>query len=75
MIEGKIRYWDLGRGKAEGQLNIVARDEDDFNNQLEKEFRKHLVSDDISFDNGIIYAGFHSVGRFEFIAKVGEEDG
>jgi hypothetical protein len=70
MIEGKVRYWDLGRGKASGIFDIKATDEEDFNFQLEKEFRKHLMSNDISFANGeVVVGGFRKVGNFEFIAK------
>jgi hypothetical protein len=73
----RLKYWDLGRGKAKGQVDIFGRDEADVNNQIFKEFSKHLVSNDIWFENGIINAGLHSVGKYEFIAKyiVGEKNG
>ena len=72
-IKGVVKYWDLGRERAFGLIKIDAKDEEDFNNQLEKEFKKHLMSHDISFANGmVVVGGFRKVGNFEFIAK--EED-
>ena len=72
-IKGVVKYWDLGRGKASGLLKIDAKNEEDFNNKLENEFKKYLMSRDISFDNGKVFVGgFRHVGNFQFIAK--EED-
>jgi hypothetical protein len=71
MIIGVVRYWDLGRSKAKRIVKIKAKDEEDFNNQLEREFKKHLVSENVGFDAklGVIFAGFHTVGKFELISK------
>ncbi len=71
MIKGIVRYWDLGRSNASGKFKVEVDEpnqEDKFNNALFKEFSKHLLSDDVSFDNGKIHAGFHTVGQFEFVA-------
>lgn len=68
-IIGICKYWDLGRGKAKGTFKINAKDSEDFNNQLYDEFSKHLLSSDISFNDGKIFAGFHTVGEFAFVAK------
>ena len=69
MINGTLVIRNLGRNKYNGKIDIEATDESDFNMQLEREFRKHLMSDDISFENGkIIVSGFRVVGEFEFIA-------
>ena len=59
----------MGRGKASGTFNIKAIDEEDFNAQLEHEFRKHLISEEVWFEKGKIFAGMHEVGNFEFIAR------
>lgn len=72
MIKGILKYWDLGRSKAKGQIKIIAKDEEDFNKQMDREFGKHLMSSDISFGNGNIYAGFHCVGKFNFMAEIQE---
>ena len=69
IIKGILKYWNLGRSKAKGQIKIVAKDEEDFNIQMDREFRKHLASSNVSFGEGKIYAGFHSVGKFNFIAE------
>lgn len=70
MIRGIVKFWDLGRSKAKGTFKVVARDTEDFNFQLEKEFSKHLLSSEISFTNGTIFVGgFRAVGKFEFIAQ------
>jgi hypothetical protein len=69
IIVGVVRFKDLGRQKASGAFPVKARDEDEFNNILLGEFSKYLISSDISFSNGKIYAGFYKVGTFEFIAK------
>ncbi len=74
MITSIVRYWDLGRDKAKDAFKVCAKDTDDFNSQLLREFSKHLISSDISFANGCIFAGFHKVGNFELIANKGEKD-
>lgn len=68
MITGIVRYWNLGRSNAKGDFEVNVKDEDSFNDTMLKEFSKHLMSSDISFDEGKIYAGFRNVGNFEFIA-------
>jgi hypothetical protein len=71
VIRGVVKYWDLGRGKAKGTFTVVAKDDEEFNDILEREFKKHLVSENVGFDadRGNIYAGIHTVGHFSFIAK------
>lgn len=49
MIVGVVRYWDLGRGKAKGKFAVRAKDDKEFNDILEKEFGRHLVSSNIGF--------------------------
>ena len=71
MIKGIVRYWNLGRGKAKGNFEVKVDEpdqEDKFNSILLREFSKHLISTNISFNDGEIYAGFHNVGQFEFVA-------
>lgn len=76
MIEGVVKYWDLGRSKAKGTFHVNAKDEQDFNDKLEREFGRHLLSSNIGFDasKGEIYAGFHTVGKFAFIARKKNEN-
>jgi hypothetical protein len=70
---GFVKYWDLGRSRANGAFFLTAKDEDEFNRIMLMGFSKHLVSEDIGFTNGKIYAGNHVVGNFSFIAiEVGE---
>lgn len=72
-IVGVVKFWDLGRSRAKGNFKVIAKDEDDFNNQLYKEFSKYLISSEISFEDGKIYAGFRQVGYFVFLAIQKEE--
>lgn len=69
MIKGIVKYWDLGRSKARGMFGVTAKSEEDFNNLLLKEFSKHLISNDVWFEKGKIFAGCRCVGNFEFIAQ------
>ncbi len=68
-IIGVVSFWNLGRSKAIGQFIVNATSIEDFNKQLYSEFSKHLLSRDIAFSEGKIYAGFHKVGDFAFIVK------
>jgi hypothetical protein len=65
MIVGEVSFWDLGRNKANGKFGVISIDEDEFNLKMFKEFSKHLRSDDISFSDGKIFAGFRKVGEFK----------
>ena len=56
MIRGVVKYWDLGRGKAKGQVTIEASTTEEFNIKMLKAFKNHLLSQNISFDNGDIRA-------------------
>jgi len=68
MIQGIVKFWDLGREDAKGEFKIEAQTTDEFNEKMLKEFSEHLFSSNISFDDGKIYAGFRNVGNFQFIA-------
>lgn len=68
MIEGEVTYKNLGRHNAKGKIKIKCETAEEFNSIMEKEFKKHLMSSNISFSDGIIFAGFHTVGEYEFIA-------
>ena len=67
MIKGFVEFWDLGRSKAKGTFKIEADNEDAFNELMYLEFKKYLMSQDISFDEGKIFAGFHKVGDYRFV--------
>ncbi len=71
-IKGIVHYENLGRGKAKGTIQINCETEDEFNQAMYSEFSKHLMSDEISWDKGKIYAGMRSVGEFNFIATKDE---
>lgn len=71
MIRGIVKFWDLGRGKANGTFKVECDTPEEFNDKLYREFSKHLMSSGISFDGdtGSIFAGFHKVGNFTFVAQ------
>lgn len=73
MICGVVKYWNLGRSKAGGTLIVNVKNEDEFNALLYNSFSKHLLSRNISFDKGKIYAGGRLVGEFMFTATKDEE--
>ena len=76
MIMGVLNIKNLGRSKYNGMIEIIAKDQDDFNDKLEAEFSKHLASSDVSFTDGKIYVGgVRMVGEFDFIAKTMNELG
>jgi len=64
MITGTLKFWNLGRSKAKGEIKISAQTIEEFNDKILAEFSKYLMSSDISFDNGKVYAGFHKVGDY-----------
>lgn len=66
----RLRYWDLGRSKAKGNVEIVGIDAEDINEQIYREFRKYLISYEISFNNGIVFAGCHKVGEYIVIGDM-----
>ena len=68
MIEGEVKYKNLGRSKAKGKLKINCETAEQFNDIMLGLFSQHLASSDVSFDNGKIYAGFRTVGEYKFIA-------
>lgn len=74
MIRGVVKYWNLGRSQASGTLVVNVKNEDEFNALLYNAFSKHLLSREISFDNGKIYAGGRLVGEFLFTATQDEEE-
>lgn len=66
-IEMKVKFIDVGRNKksweaeCDGELNY---------NWLYSQAKKALMSSDIDFsDDGTIFAGFRSVGKFEVVEK------
>lgn len=65
----KLKYWNLGRNKAKGEITLKGKTANTINNLILEEFSKHLISSDISinFDSeiGKVYAGVHEVGNFE----------
>ncbi len=63
MSEAKIKFWDLGRSNAKGEFRAEGTP-DEINNKMYNEFSKHLMSNDISFDNGKIFAGCRCVGKY-----------
>lgn len=66
MIKGTVRFWELGRGKKNGEFDVNCESEEQFEDLLFREFSKHLISRDIDFGNGTISAGFHTVGKYSF---------
>lgn len=66
MSKAKIKYWDLGRSKAKGEF-IAEGTEKQINDKMYQEFSKHLMSSEISFDEGKIFAGFRNVGSYVFV--------
>jgi hypothetical protein len=58
-----VKYWDLGRNKANGGFEVVGSVEE-INERMYREFAKHLVSRNIGFDEGKIFAGFRCVGNY-----------
>lgn len=68
MIKNKVRVKiiNLGRGNFTGSFTFTGSDEE-INNQLETECRKHLISQNISCDGKTIFAGFHKVGEIEVL--------
>ena len=67
MAKAKVRYWELGRSNAKGEF-LAEGTAEEINEKMLAEFGKHLMSKDISFDNGKISAGFHSVGNYSMVA-------
>ena len=65
-IKGTVRFWELGRGKKNGEFDVDCQSFEEFEDRLLREFGKHLISRDIDFHNGTISAGFHSVGKYSF---------
>lgn len=66
MIKGIIEFWDLGRGKQRGTFEVQGPTYEHISRKALKEFKKHLVSQNISFTDGIIYAGIRPVGNYSF---------
>jgi len=66
-MKAKIKYWNLGRSNAKGEFIAESETEEGINKQMYKEFSKHLMSREISFDEGKIFAGFRNVGNYLFV--------
>ena len=69
MSKAKVRYWDLGRSKAKGEF-IAEGEAEEINDKMLEEFSKHLMSSDVSFDDGKIFAGFRNVGNYTMVAVI-----
>ena len=48
-----------------GERTIKGIDETDINLKIRDEFGKYLMSSNISFEKGVVYAGFQSVGKYK----------
>ena len=59
----KVKFWDLGRSKAQGEFEVMGSDAE-INDEMYRQFSKHLLSSDISFDDGKIFAGCRCVGNY-----------
>ena len=69
MIKGVIEIKNLGRESFSDTINITAKNTEHFNAIMINEFKKHLMSSDIAFDNGKIFAGSRTVGEYTIVAK------
>lgn len=76
----KIRFFDVGRNKASwtSECPIEISEAYDW---LYRQVKPHLMSRNLEFmldasadGNGIILAGFHTVGRFELIREGAERE-
>ena len=61
----ELTYKNLGREKAKGKVVIEGKNTVEINSKIYAEFSKRLASSNINFDNGTIFAGFHTVGTYE----------
>lgn len=68
LIKAKVKYWDLGRSKAKGEFEVEGTTEE-INQKMYDEFSKYLLSSDIAFDEGKIFAGFRTVGSYIVIGE------
>ena len=62
----KIKIIDLGRENFNGEFTFEGTKEQ-IDEQILKECKKHLMSDEVSIENNTIYAGFHAVGKIEVL--------
>ena len=61
----RVRFTEVGRNKVTWEAEYKGELTESW---LYKQAKKALMSSGIEFgDNGVIYAGFRSVGRFEII--------
>lgn len=73
-IKGVISYSELGRSKAKGTFKVDAEGAfaaDNVNARMLREFSRHLMSSDISFTDGTIYAGMRPVGKYIAVFEEG----
>lgn len=68
MIKCKVKFIGVGRNKFNGVKLFEGNTEEEINLKILAEVKNHLLSNDVSFEDGVIYAGFRDVGKFEFIA-------
>ena len=61
----KVKFSNVGRDKG----NWLAECEEITYDWLYKQVSPYLISSNINFANGTIFAGFHSVGKFEVIEE------
>ncbi len=64
--KAKVKYWNLGRSKAKGEFEFKGN-ENNVNTEMLKQFSKHLMSTEISFNDGKIFAGLRNVGNYAAI--------
>ena len=74
MINGVVEIKNLGRECFSGTIHITAKNTEHFNAIMLNEFKKHLMSSDIAFDNGKIFAGSRTVGEYIIVAKEVESE-
>ncbi len=69
-MEARLKYWDLGRSNVKGNVVLKGDTAEEINLKIRDEFGKYLLSSDVSFDNGKIYAGFRCVGEYIVIGDI-----
>lgn len=76
-IRGVVKYKNVGRSRASGQV-IIDTDgplaKENAYHEILRHVKRHLMSDDVHLENGIVFAGFRPVGEFDETLLVVEED-
>jgi hypothetical protein len=66
----KVRFIQVGRNNASWEAECRGELTESW---MYNQVKKHLMSRDIEFGDGVIYAGLRAVGRFEIIENVDVE--